>query len=458
MTARKVRVGGGQGFWGDDLDAPIRLVEGGPLDYLVLDYLAEVTMSILRKLRDRDPAAGYAGDFVQLMERIWPTCAERRISVIANAGGMNPSGCADVLLEVGRRKGLAGKSKVGLVTGDDLMERLDELLAAGHPLANLETGAPLASIRDRVRSANAYLGAAPLVEALRQGADVVITGRVADPALAVAALAHEFRWSLADHDRMAAAALAGHVLECGAQATGGNCMAEWWTIPDLDVVGFPIVEMEESGDFTVTKHPGTGGRVDRRSVTEQIVYEIGDPTRVVTPDVVADFTTIRLIDEGNDRVRLEGIRGEPATDSYKVSIAYSAGWTAAGTLLYTWPDGVEKAQAADAQLRRRFERLGYRFDAVHTELVGWNAGHGPMTGAPPADVPEVQLRVAVRSEDRGSVERFSREMAPLVLTGPPSVTGYAGGRAKVQEVVAYWPALIAKRAVDHHVTVEGRAV
>jgi hypothetical protein len=257
---------------------------------------------------------------------------------------------------------------------------------------------------------------------------------------------------------MAAAVLAGHVLECGAQATGGNCMAEWWTIPDLDVVGFPIVEMEESGEFTVTKHPGTGGRVDRRSVTEQIVYEIGDPTRVVTPDVVADFTAIRLIDEGNDRVRLEGIRGEPATDSYKVSIAYSAGWTAAGTLLYTWPDAVEKAQAAGAQLRRRFERLGYRFDAVHTELVGWNAGHGPMTGPPPADAPEVQLRVAVRSEDRGSVERFSREMAPLVLTGPPSVTGYAGGRAKVQEVVAYWPALVAKRAVDRHVAVEVRAV
>ncbi|HSW31079.1 MAG TPA: acyclic terpene utilization AtuA family protein [Longimicrobiales bacterium] len=458
MTARKVRVGGGQGFWGDDLDAPIRLVEGGPLDYLVLDYLAEVTMSILRKLRDRDPSAGYAGDFVQLMERIWPACAARKISVVANAGGVNPSGCADALLAVARRAGLTGKSNVGLVTGDDLMERLDELLAAGHPLANLETGAPLASIRDRVRSANAYLGAGPMVEALRQGADVVVTGRVADPALAVAALAHEFRWSLADHDRMAAAALAGHVLECGAQATGGNCMAEWWTIPDLDVVGFPIVEMEESGEFTVTKHPATGGRVDRRSVTEQIIYEIGDPTRVLTPDVVADFTTIRLTDEGNDRVRLEGIRGEPATDSYKVSIAYSAGWTVAGTLLYTWPDAVEKAQAADAQLRRRIERLGYRFDAVHTEMVGWNAGHGPMTPPAPADVPEVQLRVAVRSEDRGSVERFSREMAPLVLTGPPSVTGYAGGRAKVQEVVAYWPALIAKRAVDRQVAVEVRAV
>ncbi len=458
MSERTVRLGGAQGFWGDDLDAPVRLVEGGPLDYLVLDYLAEVTMSILRKLRDRDPAAGYARDFVQLMERIWPACAKRGIRVVANAGGVNPSGCADALREAGRRAGVGDGTRVGLVSGDDLMERLDALLAQGHTLANLDSGVPLEAIRDRVRSANAYLGAGPVVEALRRGADVVVTGRVADPALAAAPLVHEFGWSLDDPHRMAAAVLAGHILECGAQATGGNCMAEWWTIPDLDVVGFPVVEVEESGAFTVTKHSGSGGRVDRRSVTEQIVYEIGDPTRVVTPDVVADFTTIRLTDEGNDRVRLDGIRGTPATDSYKVSIAYTAGWTAAGTLLYTWPDAVEKARSADGMLRRRFRRLGYAFDAVHTELVGWNAGHGPLAGPPPADMPEVQLRVAVRSGDRDSVERFSREMAPLVLTGPPSVTGYAGGRARVQEVVGYWPALGAKSAGDPHVGTEVRDV
>lgn len=458
MSGRIVRVGGGQGFWGDDLDAPVRLVEGGPLDYLMLDYLAEVTMSILRKLRDRDPSTGYARDFVTLMERIWPLCAQRGIRVVANAGGVNPSACADALVEAGRGVGVGGRARVGLVSGDDLMDRLDELLASGHALSNLDTGEPLATIRNRVKSANAYLGAAPVVEALRQGADVVVTGRVADPALAAAALIHEFGWRLDDADRLAAAVLAGHVVECGAQATGGNCMAEWWTIPDLDVVGFPVVEVEESGAFTVTKHPGTGGRVDRRSVTEQIVYEIGDPRRVITPDVVADFTTIRLTDEGNDRVRLEGIRGAPATDSYKVSISYAAGWTAAGTLLYTWPDAVEKAWAAEAMLRARFQRLGYRFDAVHVERVGWDAGHGPMSGPPPADAPEVQLRVAVRSKDKASVERFSREMPPLVLTGPPSVTGYAGGRARVQEVVAYWPALVSKAAVDPHVRTEVRPV
>lgn len=458
MSHRVVRIGGGQGFWGDDLEAPIRMVEGGPLDYLMLDYLAEVTMSILRKQRDRDPSRGYASDFVTLMGRIWPRCVAEGVKVVANAGGVNPSGCADALLEVGRKAGVAGKARVGLVTGDDLTDRLDELLADGHLLANLDTGAPLSDIRDRVRSANAYVGAAPVVEALKQGADVVVTGRVADPALAEAALLHEFGWSLDDYDRLAAAVLAGHVIECGAQASGGNCMAEWWTIPDLDVVGFPIVEVEESGAFTVTKHPGSGGRVDRRSVTEQIVYEIGDPTRVLTPDVSADFTTIGLTEVGENRVRLEGIRGRAPTDSYKVSIAYTAGWTATGTLLYTWPDAVEKAQAADAMLRRRFARLGYELDDVHTEFVGWNAGHGPMTGPPPADAPEVQLRVSVRSTDKASVEAFSREMAPLVLNGPPSVTGYAGGRARPQELVAYWPALVAKSAVDPWLRTEVRAV
>jgi hypothetical protein len=457
-VSRKVRIGGGQGFWGDDLDAPVRLVEGGPLDYLVLDYLAEVTMSILRKLRDRDPSAGYARDFVALMQRIWPTCAQRGVRVVANAGGVNPEGCADALVEAGQEAGLAGRTRVGLVLGDDLTDRLDALLAEGHELAHLETGEPLATVRDRVRSANAYLGVAPVVEALGRGADVVVTGRVADPALAAAPLVHAFGWPVDDYDRMAAAVLAGHVVECGAQSTGGNCMAEWWTIPDLDVVGFPIVEVEASGAFTVTKHPGTGGRVDRASVTEQIVYEIGDPRCVRTPDVSADFTTIRLTDEGGDRVRLEGIRGAAPNDRYKVSIAYAAGWTAAGTLLYTWPDAVEKARTADAMLRRRFRRLGYRFDDVHTELVGWNAGHGPLSGLPPENASEVQLRVAVRSTDRASVEAFSREMAPLVLTGPPSVTGYAGGRARVQALVAFWPALIARSAVDPHLRVEVRDV
>jgi hypothetical protein len=449
-----VRIAGGQGFWGDDLDAPVRQVEGGPIDYLVMDYLAEVTMSIMRKLKDRDPASGYARDFVTLMDRIFPACVERGIRVVANAGGVNPDGCAEAVREAGRRAGVGGKARVGVVTGDDLMDRLDELLEGGHALAHMETGEPLLTIRERVRSANAYFGAAPIVEALGRGADVVVTGRCADPVLTAAPLIHEFGWAADDYDLMAAGVLAGHLNECGAQATGGNAMPEWWTTPDYDRIGFPVLEVESSGAFTVTKHPGTGGRVNRATVTEQIVYEIGDPESFLTPDVVADFTTIALSDLGNDRVRLEGIRGRSPTDFLKVSIAYTDGWKSEGTLLYTWPDAVAKARTADRMLRDRFERLGFRLDDVHTEFVGWNAAHGHLSGDPPVDAPEVQLRVAVRSSDRASVERFTREMAPLVLTGPPSVTGYAGGRGRVQEIVAYWPALIRRDAVDSLLRVE----
>ncbi len=453
-----VRVASGQGFWGDDLDAPVRQVEGGPIDYLMLDYLAEVTMSIMQKQRARDPEAGFARDFVPLMERIFPTCVEKGIRVVTNAGGVNPDGCADALVEAGRRAGVAHKARVGLVTGDDLMDRLDALLADGHELANMETGEPLSSVRDRVQSANAYIGATPIVKALQGGADVVVTGRSTDTALTYGPVIHEFGWSPDDHDRIAAGVVAGHINECGAQCTGGNCLVDWWTIPDMASVGFPIVEVSPDGSLVVTKHAGSGGRVTRASVAEQILYEMGDPTTYITPDVIADFTTIQLDDLGNDRVRVHGVKGGPATDFLKVSIAYSDGWKATGTLTYAWPDAAAKAQAADRILRERMDRLGLMFDEIRTELVGWDSTHGPLAGPPPADLPEVQLRVGVRGRDRASVDRFTREIAPLVLTGPPSVTGFAGGRPRVQEIMAYWPALIRKDAVQPHLQVEVRDV
>jgi hypothetical protein len=455
---RVVRVASGQGFWGDDLEAPVRQVEGGPIDYLMLDYLAEVTMSIMQKQRARDPEAGYARDFVPLMERIFPRCVEAGIRVVTNAGGVNPAGCAEALVEAGRSAGVGGRAKVALVTGDDLMERLDDLLSRGHELANMETGASLATIRDRVQSANAYIGAAPIVEALKQGADVVVTGRSTDTALTYGPLIHEFGWSPEDHDRIAAGVVAGHINECGAQCTGGNCLIDWWTIPDMAAVGFPIVEVSEDGTFIVTKHAGSGGRVTRASVSEQIVYEMGDPRTYITPDVVADFTSIHLDDLGGNRVRVHGITGGPRTDFLKVSIAYASGWKATGTLTYAWPDAAAKARAADRILRERMDRLGLHFDEIRTELVGWDSTHGALVGEPPADLPEVQLRVGVRSDDRAAVERFTREIAPLVLTGPPSVTGFAGGRPRVQEIMAYWPALIRREEVESALRVEVRDV
>jgi hypothetical protein len=449
---RVVRVAAGQGFWGDWLDAPRRQVDGGPVDYLMLDYLAEVTMSILQKQKDRDSRFGYARDFVGAMASVLPAVVARGVRVIANAGGVNPPACAAAIRALAAQEGVAGRVRVGVVTGDDLLPRLDELLDTGHWLRNMDTGESLTTIRDRVIAANAYIGSGPIVEALERGANVVITGRSTDTALTMAPLRHEFGWGIGDWDRLAAGIVAGHIIECGAQCSGGNCLYDWRDVPNLADVGYPIVEASSDGSFVVTKHGGTGGWVTIPSVTEQLVYEMGDPRSYITPDVIADFTTIRLAHAGPDRVRVVGIRGRPPTDSLKVSVAYRAGYKAVGTLVYAWPEALDEARRADEVLRERLERMRLRFDRVLTEFVGVNATHGPLAG-PVGDPPEVQLRIGVRSEDRAAVERFSRELAPLVLNGPPTVTGFAGGRPKVEEIVAYWPALIDRDVVRTSVEV-----
>ena len=447
-----VRVASGQGFWGDWLDAPRRQVEGGPVDYLMLDYLAEVTMSILQKQKERDPQMGYARDFIGAMESVLPAVTDRGVKVIANAGGVNPVACANAVLHVARERGAAGKLKIGVVTGDDLLPRLDELIASGHALTHMETGQPLSTVRDRVLSANAYIGSTPIVEALARGANVVVTGRSTDTALTMAPLRHEFGWGAEEWDKLAAGIIAGHIIECGAQCSGGNCLYDWRNIPDLANIGYPIVEARADGTFTVVKHPNTGGRINVPSVSEQCVYEMGDPNSYITPDVVADFTTIHLADDGENRVRVFGIKGRPATDKLKVSIAYRAGFKAVGTLVYSWPDALEKAQLADRVLRERLDNMGLEFDSLLTEFVGVSSTHGPLA-VQSGEAPEVQLRVGVRAPDRKTVERFTREIAPLVLNGPPSVTGFAGGRPKVEEIVAYWPALVDKTVVQTAVEV-----
>lgn len=445
-----IRIAAGQGFWGDWLEAPYRQVTGGPIDYLMMDYLAEVTMSILHKQKARDPALGYATDFVPLMERLLPLLVARGIKVIANAGGVNPRACAHAVADTARRLGLAGRLRIGVVTGDDLLDRLDGLLGRGHELRNLDTGRPLREVRDRVLAANAYLGARPVVEALDRGAHIVITGRVTDTGLTLAPMIHAFGWRPDDWDRLAAGTVAGHIIECGAQASGGNCLVNWERIPDLANIGYPIVDAHPDGTCEITKHPGTGGRITVAGVTEQLVYEMGNPAEYITPDCVADFTTIRLAPAGRDRVRVSGVKGRPATDKLKVSVAYFYGYKAVGTLVYAWPDALKKAQAADRVLRRRLQDLGLEFETIHTEFIGADATHGPLARAraPLADLPEVQLRIGVRSPNRAAVERFTREIAPLILNGPPSVTGFAGGRPKPEEIVAYWPALIDKALVQ----------
>jgi acyclic terpene utilization AtuA family protein len=448
-----IRIANGSAFWGDSQEAPLQLLRGGPLDYLTLDYLAEITMSILQKLRARDPRAGYAHDFVGLIKRGARDIVERGVKVVTNAGGVNPQACADAIAAVLQASGYGGRIKIGIVTGDDILSRLGEFLDRGIELKNLDTGEPLVSVWPRVQSANVYFGAFPIAEALCRGAGVVITGRCNDAALALGPMIREFGWKAGDWDRLSAGTIAGHIIECGAQCTGGNCQADWESIADYAGIGYPIIEAEGDGTFVVTKHQGTGGRVNVACVTEQLLYEIGDPRCYITPDGIADFTTIQLEQQAPDRVRAFGIKGRPATEFYKVSISYAAGFKAVGALVYAWPDAYKKAKAADRILRERFERLGLKFEAIHSDFVGVNATHGDMAGEPSPDIAEVGLRIGVRSTDKTVVERFAKELIPIALNGPPAVTGLGAGRPKVEEIVAYWPALIPKEMVAPLVSV-----
>jgi hypothetical protein len=452
----KIRIASGQGFWGDLPSAPIdqirRASKDSPLDYMMMDYLAEVTMSIMQKQKLRDPRMGYARDLVDVIDQILPDIVEKNIKVITNGGGVNPEGCRDAIFEVARKRGI--NIKVGIVLGDNILDGIDGLLANGHALKNMETGDPLKGVRDRVLSANVYFGAWPIVEALRQGAQIIITGRTTDTGLTLAPMIHEFGWREDDWNKLAAGTVAGHILECGAQSSGGNFSADWKTVKDFAHIGFPIAEAYPNGDFIITKHPKTGGRVSRQTVAEQLLYEIGDPREYITPDCVADFTSIHLEDLGKDRVRVHSIKGRPATEFYKVSMSYNDGYSAVGNITYTWPDTMEKAQMADKILRTRLKEAGCEYDEMRTEFVGVNSCHGPLTTVNFDDVQEVMVRWGVRGKDKKAIERFGKEIAPLLLTGPPSVTGVAGGRPKPSEVVAYWPALLKKTAVTPRVVVE----
>ena len=447
-----IRIANGQGFWGDSLEAPLEQMRRGPLDYLTLDYLAEVTMSILQKQRSRDPRAGYARDFVEMIGRGAVDIASSGIKIVANAGGVNPEACRDAVAKALNRPG----TRIGVVAGDNILDRLEDLIARGVALKSMDTGEPLASILPRVQSANVYFGGEAIAHALAQGAQIVITGRTTDTGLVLGPMIYEFGWKADEWHKLAAGTIAGHTVECGAQCTGGNCQVDWETIPNLADIGYPIIEAEPDGGFVITKHAGTGGRVTIESVKEQLLYEMGDPREYITPDCIADFTSVNLTQAGPDRVRFSGIKGRPATPFYKVSISYSAGFKAIGSLVYAWPDAYKKARAAESILRQRIDRLGLRFEAMRAEFLGANACHGIAAAEPPPEIEphlaEVVLRFGVRGENRAAVERFTREIPPLALNGPPVVSGLGSGRPQVEEIVAYWPALISKTEVQPEVT------
>lgn len=441
-----LRIGNGCGFWGDNLDAPVRLASQVRLDYLTLEYLAELTMSILAAQKQRDAEAGYAGDFLDVLQRLTPILREQpALRIVTNAGGMNPRACARKARRILDDAGLSDR-RIGIVLGDDLVPDLARLIHDGHAFCHLDTGEALLPLLNRVVSANVYLGAGPIVEALQQGASIIITGRVADASLTVAPAVFEFGWAWEDWDRLAAATVAGHLIECGAQVTGG-LWVNWREAPDLADVGYPFVDLEPSGRFVLSKPSASGGRVNVETVSEQLLYEVADPSAYLTPDVVADFTSVSLTQVEPDSVEVRGAQGKPRPDRLKVSVAYRDGFTASGTLAIFGPDAVDKARRCGDILLQRVRRAGFDPEQTQIECLG-GGDVVPGLFPPPAGLHEVMLRVSVRDSRREAVERFTKEFAPLVTSGPPGVTGYTTGRPPVREVFAYWPTLIERQAVQ----------
>lgn len=447
-----VRVANAQGFWGDSPLVPKRLVEEGPVDYLTFDYLAETTMSIMQKQRARNPQAGYATDFPKMVGSIIATCQEKGIKIIANAGGVNLGACVEATKQVIQAQGVTGV-KIACVQGDDIMGRLDEIIADGESLANLDDGGDISTIRDRISSANVYIGASSIVDALREGADIVITGRATDPALVVAPLVYEFGWSMSDYDMLASATVMGHIMECGAQCTGGNFVG-WRDVKDWARIGFPVIEASSDGSFVVTKHENTGGMVTVETVTSQLLYELGDPKNYLGPDCTADFTTIKLEQAGENRVAVSGVEGRAPTSTYKASIAYENGYKILGTLCIPGPDAIDKAHIVADMIFERVAMHGHPIPEENrfVELFGTNVLYKGLV--PTAEQPhEVMLRVGALGPDKKALSILGIELAPCFTSGPPGITG-SGGRPRATEVVGYWPALIDKKMIETSFTIE----
>ncbi len=450
---KTVRIGGALGFWGDRGDALFGLLRGGPLDYVIMDYLAEVTMSILQKQRSKVPGLGYPHDFVPLALRALPELRARGVRLVTDAGGLYPTGLAQELIARSLEAGYPDL-KVGVVWGDDLVPELHRLAAAGIDLRHMETGASQREIPGPILSANAYFGAFPIAEALAGGADIVVTGRVNDAALALGPLIHEFGWRRHDYNLLACGTIAGHLLECGGQASGGNFNGGWELVPDLDRLAYPVGEVGPDGSLVMTIHPGQGGLMTPAVLTEQLLYEIGDPAAYVVADVVCDIEAVEMRDLGGNRVAVSGTRGHPPTDSYKVSMSYDGGYQVAVGLVYTWPDCVAKARAAASLMLRRLEKLGVSYRDVHVSVFGQGAVHGAMSHTV-EDPNEVYLRMAFSVTDRESAERVSREMVTHILCGIPTACMLEPGRSVPHREVLYWPSLVPKSAVAPRVQVMG---
>lgn len=449
-----IRVGNAQAFWGDRPSAAFELLSQSPdLDFLTMDYLAEVSMSILASQRERDATRGFAQDFVDVVSGLagyW--AAGGRCRLIANAGGLNPVGCAQACIKALENAGCQ-TLKIGVVTGDDVLPLLIAADSSNHSFQNLDSQIPLLNVRERLVTANAYMGCSGIVQALKAGADIVITGRIADPSMVVAPCVYTFGWDLTDWDRIAGATVAGHLLECGTHVTGG-ISTDWLDVPDSTHLGFPIAEIQDDGTCTITKSEASGGHVTVETVKEQLIYEIGDPGQYLSPDVTVSILDLEVTQAGSDRVAVRGAKGSPCPSTFKVSATYRDGFRAAGMLTIFGPESVLKARRCGEIVLQRLREAGCVFRDTIVECLG-NAESVPLdhlTSRSDRSF-ETILRIAVESDDRQAVEQFSRELMPLVTAGPQGTTGYGEGRPRIHGVIRYWPCLIEAARVASHVQI-----
>ena len=450
MSGKVVRLGAGMAFWGDSVRPAIEMVERGEIDYLCCDHLAELTMSILAKQRANHPERGYTRDVIDLLRGALPACVEKGVKVVTNAGGANPRAAARAIRALADELGLPGV-RIAVVLGDDIEDRIDDLDSAGVSFRNLDTGAELDTVRDRLTHAAVYTGCEGIVEALGLGADIVVCGRVTDIALYLGPLVHEFGWSLDDWERLGMATVVAHAIECGGQATGGLYAGGWADVDGLETLGYPIAEVSEDGTAVLTKTPGSGGEVSIGTVSEQLVYEILDPGGYLTADVTADFTGVTLEEVGPDRVRITGGTGRERPATLKVNMGYRAGFVGEAQFTYTWPDAYAKAQRGLAFLRKRLERADFRY----TEDIVEYPGHTSMWGSrvPPPDDPELLelvVRYAARCPDATEARKVFTESVPLYNNGPAGVAG-VGTRPPLKELYAIWPCLVPREHVVQRV-------
>ena len=437
--SKKIRIANGQGFWGDSIQAPIDLIKKGNIDYLTLDYLAEVTLSIMQRQKNISSDRGYAYDFVDLIKNTISDIMRNKIKIITNAGGVNPYECSKMIKKIAIANNFEN-IKIGIVKGDDILTEMKDLVKGGLRLDNMDTNNNINDIIDNICSANVYIHSFTIKEALDRGADIVLCGRVSDPGLSLGPMLHEFKWKKDDYNRLASGTLAGHIIECGAQCTGGN-HTRWDTVPDMENIGYPIIEVFEDGKFNVVKNDQTGGIINRFTITEQILYEMGDPKKYISPDVCIDFTSFDLIDNNNNSVSIENVKGYPPTDTYKVSISYLSGYKATSQLTISGPNAFKKAQKTAEIIWKRLQALGYTYNEANTEYLGLTNCQDEYIVS---NISEVVLRLSVKDIDRKKVARFGKEIAPVITNGPAGITGFAGGRPKPQEIISYWPTLIPK--------------